>query len=83
MTKYIIVKYASQFFPENKAPLMAAVHPGTYTANQCGISEEYFTNRAAATIALEKLSNYNPTVDYGIVEAIEPISCSKQQKENL
>ena len=70
MKKYIIIKYAEDF-PDNKAPLKAAVHPGTYIANQCGIYEHYFTNKIVASIALDKMKKYNPIVDYKIVEAIE------------
>jgi len=88
MKKLIIVKYAEDIFPNGKAPLSAAVHPDSYSAKHCGITEDYFLDEEPALAALEKLRQFNGTVNYGIVEAIsdsemEEISGELLDKQRL
>jgi len=71
MMKYIIVKYAEDRFPNGRAHISWAVHPESPTAVRCGIIESYFTDKEVASIALEQMTDLNPTVGYGIVKAIE------------
>jgi hypothetical protein len=73
MAKYIIVKYASELCPDTKVSLSSAAHPYTYTAFQCNVNERYFTEKENADVALDKMRNYNPTVDYGIALVDETI----------
>ncbi len=67
-TKFIIVKYAQDHYPSGKAPLFAAVHPDSFTARQCNVTVTYFVDRNSAEEALSKMKEFNPAVDYGIVE---------------
>lgn len=75
-TKYIIVKYVQDFVEEGitKVPIEQAAHPDTYTAKECGVSEKYFTNLSDAKAALEKMSLFNPTVNYGVMEVQDTLS---------
>ncbi len=68
--KYIIVKYADDDYPGGFAPFDAAVHPDSYTAKQCGITDGFFTNKEVAKEALIKMEEVNPGVGYGVVELI-------------
>jgi hypothetical protein len=69
--KYIIVKYAEELFPDGKASIEMAVHPISYTAQQCNVAECFFITEKEAEKALKRLQEANPTVGYGIVEGIE------------
>lgn len=68
--KYIIVKYATYHYPEGKAPLNHSIF-GTYTAIQCDCNKPFYLSKEEAEKDLKILDKFNPTVDYGIVEAIE------------
>lgn len=75
MTKWIIVKYADQFFPDGKAPLDQSIF-GTHTAIQQDINKPFFEDRAEAEEALKLAQEFNPGVGYGIVEGLEEIDYS-------
>jgi hypothetical protein len=79
MKKLIIVKYAEHIYPDGKAPLRASetAYPYSYTAEKCGLTNPYFTDNEEAILALEKMVKFNPTVGYGIVEAIEDINVNE------
>lgn len=68
MSKLIIVKYAEYLYPNKKAPQNAAVHPNSFTAQGCGILQDFFSSDEEAQNALDKMNKFNPTVSYGIVE---------------
>ena len=70
MSKFIIVKYASVYFPDGKAPLFYHVYD-TYTAREVGMTKPFFTSREEAESWLPKMNSFNPTVDYGVLEATE------------
>lgn len=70
MTRYIIVKYATYHHPGGEATVEYSVH-GSYTARQCGVDKQIYDSEDDAQSDLEKLSDFNPTVDYGIVRLIE------------
>lgn len=64
---YIIAKYAKDYYPDGRAPLLASII-NTYTARSCGISIETYKTREAAEPDLTKLVEFNPSAGYGIVE---------------
>jgi len=65
---YIIVKYADDHYPAGRAHISASVLD-TYTAKQCKINTKVYETKEAAKPDLDKLTDFNPTVGYGIVEA--------------
>lgn len=67
--RYIIVKYAEQYFPDGYAPDAYSVG-GTYSAKECGIEAMYYSVRTEAEKDLKILREFNPTVGYGIVKSI-------------
>jgi hypothetical protein len=66
---YIIVKYAELNFPDGKAPLSWS-ETRSYTARQCGIQRDSFPTKKEAEAALALMREFNPSVGYGICEAI-------------
>jgi hypothetical protein len=64
---WIIVKYATEYYPKGKAPMEASVF-GTYTARECGVTQKTYTSPIEADFDLRKLMEFNPSVGYGIVE---------------
>lgn len=70
MKKFIIAKYAEQYFPNGKAPSYASVFR-SHTANEVGMEKESFSSKEEAELWLERLTSFNPTVDYGVVEVDE------------
>jgi len=68
--KYIIVKYAKYHYPKGKAPLNHSIY-NTYSAIQCDCNKQFYLSKEEAEKDLKFLNEYNPTVGYGIVEAIE------------
>lgn len=66
---YIIVKYPSQI-PENvKVNPSFSVHD-TYSGKQCELQPSY-RFKPVAFMDLCKIQEYNPSVEYGIREALE------------
>lgn len=70
MKKYIIVKYAEEFWPKKKAPYSCHIL-GSYSAQEIGGVKEYYLSKKEAEPDLKKLQELNPTVGYGIVEALD------------
>lgn len=68
--RFIIVKYAEDYYPSGFAPEVASVG-GTYSAAQCGINTEVYTDKVEAERDLLRLRDFNPTVGYGIVRVKE------------
>jgi hypothetical protein len=64
--KFIIVKYASQFTPGEKADPSCSV-VNTFSAVGCGIKRKFYDSKEDASHDLEKLREFNPCVDYGVV----------------
>lgn len=70
MTRYIIVKYATYFHPKGEAVIEHSAYC-SYTARQCGVTKQVYDSEEEAQPDLEKMADFNPTVDYGIVRLIE------------
>lgn len=68
--RWIIVKYAEDFYPAGKAPISASVY-GSYSARECGVTQETYTSPIEADFDLGKLKEFNPSVGYGLVEVDE------------
>ncbi len=67
MTKYIIIKYRSML------PVNATAHEDdsvfrTHTAVECDVEKKVYDSKEEAYPDLLKMQDYNPTVDYGLIE---------------
>ena len=67
---WIIVKYAEHYYPNGKAPSDASVF-GSYSAKECGVEQQSYASPIEADFDLRKLREFNPSVDYGLVEVDE------------
>jgi len=67
MIKYIIVKYADDYYPGGKANISDSVY-GTHTANKVGIQKEVYNSKEEAMPDLRKLQEVNPSVGYKILQ---------------
>jgi hypothetical protein len=67
MSRYIIVKYASEYIDNKMIPSAEENCSHTYTGKQLGISA-FYDSREEAKRDLERLQEVNPSVDYGIFE---------------
>lgn len=64
---FIIAKYASDNYPEGRAPIEASI-ADTYSVRECGVERGPYVTREQAKTALDKLTRFNPSVCYGILE---------------
>lgn len=67
--EYIIVKYADEYYPNGVAPFDQNVSM-TFSARECGVEKESYPTPELAAIDYEKLKEFNPTANYGIVRAV-------------
>lgn len=67
---WIIVKYAEMLYPEKIAPKSMGIGD-SFSARMCKINRLEYASKTDAENDLDLLNNFNPTANYGIVEAIE------------